>query len=104
MTGSQSAQFVEHLRRAGHLRSMEAAGRAVNGAPDQPDAARGLLAPVQSSAHGSAQSPPGQSALGHQSTLGKLWELTDLSANEFADEAARFHACERVSLQELLSG
>jgi general secretion pathway protein E len=108
MTGSQSLQFVEHLRRAGHLRSMEAAGRAVNGAPDQPDAARGLLAPGQSSAHGSAQgsaqSPTGQSALGHQRSLGKLWELTDLSANEFADEAARFHACERVSLQELLAG
>ena len=27
----------------------------------------------------------------------KLWELIDLSASEFADEAARFHGLERVS-------
>ncbi|MEA2865594.1 MAG: ral secretion pathway protein [Bradyrhizobium sp.] len=34
---------------------------------------------------------------------GKLWELTDLSAGEFADEAARFHGLERVALQDMLS-
>ena len=34
---------------------------------------------------------------------GKLWELTDLSAGEFADEAARFHGLERVTLQDMLS-
>jgi general secretion pathway protein E len=34
---------------------------------------------------------------------GKLWELTNLSANEFADEAARFHGLERVALQDMLS-
>jgi len=34
---------------------------------------------------------------------GKLWELTDLSASEFADEAARFHGLERVALQDMLS-
>lgn len=34
---------------------------------------------------------------------GKLWELTDLSAGEFADEAARFHRLERVTLQDMLS-
>src|SRR6201995_2286449 len=34
----------------------------------------------------------------------KLWELADLSANEFADEAARFHGLERASLQEMISG
>ena len=35
---------------------------------------------------------------------GKLWELTDLSAGEFADEAARFHGLERAALQDMLSG
>src|ERR1700733_5118984 len=34
---------------------------------------------------------------------GKLWELTNLSAGEFADEAARFHGLERVALQDILS-
>jgi general secretion pathway protein E len=33
----------------------------------------------------------------------KLWELADLSANEFADEAARFHALDRVSLQDMIA-
>ena len=33
----------------------------------------------------------------------KLWELVDLSANEFADEAARFHGLERVSLQDMIA-
>ena len=33
----------------------------------------------------------------------KLWELVDLSANEFADEAARFHGLDRVSLQEMIA-
>ncbi len=28
-----------------------------------------------------------------QNPSSKLWELTDLSANEFADEAARFYRC-----------
>jgi general secretion pathway protein E len=31
----------------------------------------------------------------------KLWELANLSANEFADEAARFHELERATLQEM---
>ena len=34
---------------------------------------------------------------------GKLWELTDLSASEFADEAARFVDLDRVTLQDMLS-
>ena len=34
---------------------------------------------------------------------GKLWELTDLSASEFADEAARFFGLDRVALQDMLS-
>ena len=33
----------------------------------------------------------------------KLWELADLSASEFADEAARFHGLERVSLQDMIA-
>src|SRR6202012_4189570 len=33
----------------------------------------------------------------------RLWELADLSASEFADEAARFHGLERASLQEMIS-
>jgi general secretion pathway protein E len=33
----------------------------------------------------------------------KLWELVDLSANEFADEAARFHGLDRVSLQDMIA-
>ena len=33
----------------------------------------------------------------------KLWELTDLSPSEFADEAARFAGLERVTLQDLLA-
>jgi general secretion pathway protein E len=32
----------------------------------------------------------------------KLWELTDLSPSEFADEAAHFAGLERVALQDLL--
>jgi general secretion pathway protein E len=35
--------------------------------------------------------------------LNKLWELTDLSANDFADEVARFHNIPRIALQELLA-
>jgi general secretion pathway protein E len=33
----------------------------------------------------------------------KLWELTDLSAAEFADEAARFYGLERIALQDMMS-
>ncbi len=33
----------------------------------------------------------------------KLWELTDLSAAEFADIAARFYGLQRVALQEMIS-
>jgi general secretion pathway protein E len=33
----------------------------------------------------------------------KLWELADLPAGEFADEAARFHELERVTLQDMMS-
>jgi general secretion pathway protein E len=43
----------------------------------------------------------GQSTADHRQA--KLWELTDLSAGEFADEAARFHGLDRVSLQDMMS-
>jgi general secretion pathway protein E len=43
----------------------------------------------------------GQSGADHRQA--KLWELTDLSAGEFADEAARFHGLARVSLQDMMS-
>jgi general secretion pathway protein E len=36
-------------------------------------------------------------------TLRKLWELTDLSANDFADEVARFYGLRRLNLVELLA-
>jgi general secretion pathway protein E len=35
--------------------------------------------------------------------LNKLWELTDLSASDFADEVAQFHKVSRVTLSELLA-
>jgi general secretion pathway protein E len=48
----------------------------------------------------SAESPVDHSAGG---ALNKLWELTDLSASDFADEVAQFHKVPRVSLSELLA-
>jgi general secretion pathway protein E len=43
----------------------------------------------------------GQGGIARQQS--KLWELTELSANEFADEAARFAGLERVMLADILS-
>jgi general secretion pathway protein E len=43
----------------------------------------------------------GQSGADHRQA--KLWELADLSAGEFADEAARFHGLARVSLQDMMA-
>jgi general secretion pathway protein E len=40
---------------------------------------------------------------GSERPQGRLWELTDLSASEFADEAARFSGLDRVTLQDMLS-
>jgi general secretion pathway protein E len=37
-------------------------------------------------------------------SLRKLWELTDLSANDFADEVAHFYGLARVGLPELIAG
>src|ERR1043166_3121690 len=36
-------------------------------------------------------------------SLRKLWELTDLSANDFADEVARFYGLARGGLPELIA-
>ncbi len=82
MTGHQSLQFIEHLRRARHLKSLDAQDTA-----DQSESRAG------GAPHGSLR----------RAVQGKLWEATDLSAGEFADEAARFFDLGRVTLQEMLS-
>src|SRR5262245_31319165 len=38
-----------------------------------------------------------------EKTLRKLWEATDLSANDFADEVARFYDRARITLPELFA-
>src|SRR5437763_13407670 len=40
---------------------------------------------------------------GGQQKLRDLWELTDLSANDFADEVARFFALPRLNLPQLFA-
>jgi general secretion pathway protein E len=83
MTGHQSLQFVEYLRQAGHLKAADAVGANDTGAPNQMEG--NIRRTLQSAA------------------LGKLWEATDLSASEFADEVARFYKYDRVALQDMLS-
>ena len=73
MTSEESLQFLEHLRRNDHL--MKSAGSS-----GQPIDQGGALRPQS-----------------------KLWELTNLSPGEFADEIARFAGLERVTLQDLLA-
>jgi len=73
MTSDESLQFLEHLRRNDHL-AKSAAG---NG---QPIEQGGPLRPQS-----------------------RLWELTDLSPSDFADEVARFAGLERVTLAELMA-
>jgi general secretion pathway protein E len=73
MTSDESLQFLEHLRRNDHLAKSAAGGGQ----------------PMEQGAGSRAQS--------------RLWELTDLSPSDFADEVARFAGLERVTLQELLS-
>jgi general secretion pathway protein E len=75
MPGHQSSPFLEHLRRLNCLTFADAGENGASG-----DALQ-----VQSDAHA------------------RLWEMTDLSAAQFADEAARFFKLERASLQEMLS-
>jgi general secretion pathway protein E len=48
-------------------------------------------------------SPRDGSAAGNERTLQKLWELTELSANDFADEVAQFFKVARVPLPDLLA-
>ena len=76
MTGNESLRFVKHLRQNNHLTKTTGNGElAEQGGGDR----------SQGQIHG------------------KLWEHTDLSASEFADEAARFYDLERVTLQDMLS-
>jgi general secretion pathway protein E len=75
MTGDESRQFVEHLRQNNHLTKTNGGGDLAEQGGD----------PSQGQLHG------------------KLWEHTSLSANEFADEAARFYGLVRVTLQDMLS-
>src|ERR1700694_1238392 len=76
MTGDESLRFVEHLRQNNHLAKTAGSGEgAEQGGGDRSQSL----------------------------TNGKLWEHTDLSDSEFADEAARFYDLERVSLQDMLS-
>src|ERR1700726_3916552 len=58
------------------------------------------LAVDSNSLNGTAQSPA-QSQ--DERTLHKLWSLTDLSANDFADEVAGFFKVPRIGLPDLLS-
>jgi general secretion pathway protein E len=79
MVGHQPLQFLDHLHQAGHLKN-EMQGAQERGPPEKllDKAPRGL-APNK-----------------------KLWEVTDLSAGELADEVARYYQHERVTLQEML--
>ena len=70
MSDRQSLQFFEHLRRNDHLLK----SGVLNGQPIE----QGAVLRAQS----------------------RLWEMTDLSASEFAEEASRFVGLERVTLQE----
>jgi len=79
MTSSQSTQFFEQLRRAGHLKD-QMQGTGDDGAAESlPDTVR-----------------PGVTS------ASKPWEVTNLTASEFADEAALYFRFERVTLQEML--
>jgi general secretion pathway protein E len=84
MTGPQSSQFVEHLRRAGHLKAV--------------GEARDSAASDQSQANNQGNSQRS----GSSTTNGKLWEATELSPNDFADEVARFYKLARVTLQDMM--
>lgn len=83
MTGHYSSHFVEHLRRARHLKM-----------PQSQEA--------EQESGGRRQGDSQQASLPSGAQV-KLWEATDLSAGEFADEAARFFGLKRVMLQDLLA-
>ena len=73
MSSSPTRRFADHLRGGNHLPRFDTA--------DAPDVA--------------TQENGGAAA--------KLWEATDLSASDFADEAARFFHLPRVALPDLLA-
>ena len=75
MTASESLHFAEHLRRNNHLTKSGNSELVELGGGDR----------SQGQIHG------------------KLWEQTNLSASEFAEEAARFYDLERITLQDMLS-
>jgi general secretion pathway protein E len=75
-----ASQFLVHLRNAGHMR----------------------LGVAPASVDSAVTGRPGDDAFFPLGAQKKLWEHTDLSAGEFADEAARFHKLSRVTLQEML--
>jgi general secretion pathway protein E len=76
MTGNESLRFVDHLRQNNHLTKTAGNGEVAE--------------------QGGGDRSQGQ-------IHGKLWEHTNLSASEFAEEAARFYDLERVTLQDMLS-
>jgi general secretion pathway protein E len=76
MPAEVAHEFANHLRRKNHL--------AENALPN-------------GAANGSAQSQ------GDDRALHKLWGLTDLSANDFADEVADFFQVPRITLRDLLA-
>jgi general secretion pathway protein E len=77
MTGNESSRFLEHLRQNNQLTKTIGDGE--------------LTEQGSSDRYSQVQ------------IHGKLWEHTNLSATEFAEEAARFYGLERVSLQDMLS-
>jgi general secretion pathway protein E len=79
MASQQSLHFLEHLRQAGHLRNETQQAR-VQGGPER---------------------SPGNTRRDFGSHR-KLWEITDLSPGELADEAAQSYGYERVTLHEML--
>jgi general secretion pathway protein E len=79
MTGHQSLQFLEQLRQAGHLRK-----------ETQHNRERGV------------QERPADTTRRDLDSHKKLWEITDLSGGELADQVARFYQYERATLQEML--
>lgn len=76
----ESSQFVEHLRRAGHLK--------------RTGETREESAPHQSQDTGQRNGPP--------IANGKLWELSELSPNDLADEMGSFYKLGRATLQDML--
>ncbi|MDH6258177.1 GspE/PulE family protein [Bradyrhizobium sp. BR13661] len=76
MASDDSMRFVEHLRQKNYLTKT---------------ASNAELAEQAASDHSRGELP------------GKLWEHTNLSSSDFADEVARFYGLERVTLQEMLA-